>query len=513
MDRKNTILMILDGYGLSDEVHGNAIAAAKTPNLDKIFKNYPWAEGLASGLDVGLPVGQMGNSEVGHTNIGAGRIVYQDLTRITKSVGDGDFYENEALLAAMENCKTKGSALHIWGLTSDGGVHSHTEHLFAILDMAVKNKLEKVYIHCIFDGRDTPPKSGIGYLKEIQAKIAGTPAVKIASLHGRYYIMDRDKRWDRVEKSYRALVLGEGETTEDPAAYLQKSYGEGVTDEFILPCAVTEKGGPTALVSENDSVIFYNFRPDRAREITRAFVDAGFEGFALPKGHFPLHYVCFTVYDAAMPGVSVAFEPQSLKNTLGEYISSLGMTQLRIAETEKYAHVTFFFNGGVEESYKGEDRVLIPSPQVATYDLKPEMSAAEVTEELIKRIKSKAYDLIIINYANPDMLGHTGVFDAAVSGVEFVDECIGRVMEAVLEVSASMFLCADHGNPDKMIDSENGGPFTAHTTNPVPFAVINYPGAKGVKTGGRLCDIAPTLLDMMGAAKPKEMTGESLLIK
>jgi len=505
--------MILDGYGLTDETKSNAISAAKTPNLDKIFAEYPWAEGLASGLDVGLPDGQMGNSEVGHTNMGAGRIVYQDLTRITKSVQDGDFFQNKTLLTAMENCKKKNSALHIWGLTSDGGVHSHTEHLFAVLDMAVKNGLDKVYVHCIFDGRDTPPKSGISFLKELQDKIKAIGTVKIASLHGRYYIMDRDKRWERVEKSYRALTLGEAEKCNDPAEYLQKSYEAGTTDEFILPCVVTENDKPVALVGENDSVIFYNFRPDRAREITRAFVDPDFDGFLRPRGYFPLHYVCFTEYDATMPNVAVAFEPQGLQNTLGEYISSQGMTQLRIAETEKYAHVTFFFNGGVEESYEGEDRVLIPSPQVATYDLKPEMSAEEVTAELINRIKSKVYDLVIVNYANPDMVGHTGVFDAAVRGVEFVDGCIGRVMEAILEVGASMFLCADHGNSDKMTDYTTGEPFTAHTTNPVPFAIVNYPGAKGVKEGGKLCDIAPTLLDMMGIAKPAEMTGHSLLVK
>jgi len=513
MNRKNTILMILDGYGLTDETKSNAIAAAKTPNLDKIFAEYPWAEGLASGLDVGLPDGQMGNSEVGHTNIGAGRIVYQDLTRITKSIKDGDFFTNKTLLAAVENCKKNNSALHIWGLTSNGGVHSHTEHLFAVLDMAVKNGLEKVYVHCIFDGRDTPPKSGIDFLKELQAKINEIGTVKIASLHGRYYIMDRDKRWDRVERSYKALVMGEAEACSDPVSYIQKSYEAGTTDEFILPCVVLENNEPVALVKENDSVIFYNFRPDRAREITRALVDEKFDAFARPKGYFPLHYVCFTEYDATMPNVSVAFGPQSLENTLGEYISGLGMTQLRIAETEKYAHVTFFFNGGVEESYKGEDRVLIPSPDVATYDLKPEMSAAEVTEELIERIKQRAYDLIIVNYANPDMIGHTGVFAAAVRGVEFVDECIGKVMEAVLECGAAIFLCADHGNSDKMEDYESGEPFTAHTTNPVPFAIINHHGAKAVKEGGKLCDIAPTLLDMMGIPKPKEMTGSSLLVK
>ena len=513
MNKKNIILMILDGYGLTDETRGNAIAAAKTPNLDKLFKDYPWAPGSASGLDVGLPDGQMGNSEVGHMNIGAGRIVYQDLTRITKSISDGDFFQNKALLAAVENCKKHNSALHIWGLTSDGGVHSHTEHLFAIVDMAARNSLDKVYVHCIFDGRDTAPKSGMGFLKELQQKLSEVGNAKIASLHGRYYIMDRDNRWERVEKAYQVLVEGEGEVSDCPAAYLQKSYDDGITDEFIIPCVITEGGAPIVKVCENDSVIFYNFRPDRAREITRAFVDPEFDGFKRGKGFFPLHYVCFTEYDKSMPNVSVAFEPQNLENTLGEYISELGMTQLRIAETEKYAHVTFFFNGGVEDPYKGEDRVLIPSPKVATYDLAPEMSAKEVTDELIERIKSRKYDLIIVNYANPDMMGHTGVFEATVKGVEVVDECVGRVMEAVLETDASMFLCADHGNPDKMLNLETNEPFTAHTTNPVPFVIINYTDAVAVKEDGKLCDIAPTILDMMGIDKPKEMTGQSLLIK
>jgi len=512
MDKKNTILLIIDGYGLGGETRGNAIAAAKTPNLDKLFSDYPWAEGHASGLDVGLPDAQMGNSEVGHTNIGAGRIVYQDLTRITKSIKDGDFFENKALLAAIDNCKKHSSALHIWGLTSDGGVHSHTDHLFALLDLAKKHDLDKVYVHCIFDGRDTGPKSGITYLAQLQDKLAEVGNAKIATVHGRYYFMDRDNRWERVEKAYKALVESEGEISNCPMIYLQKSYEQDITDEFVLPCVITENGAPTATVSENDSVIFYNFRPDRAREITRTFVDPAFDGFSRVKGLFPLSYVCFTEYDKSMPSVSVAFPPQSLKSTLGEYISELGMKQLRIAETEKYAHVTFFFNGGVETAYDGEDRILVPSPKIATYDLAPEMSAKEVTDELIERVKSKAYDLIIANYANPDMVGHTGDFEATVRSVEFVDSCIGRLMEAILESGASMLLCADHGNPDKMLD-ENGEPFTAHTTNPVPISIINYPSAKAVKQGGKLCDIAPTVLEMLEINIPKEMTGQSLLVK
>jgi len=513
MDRKNVILMILDGYGLNENSEGNAVFAAKTPNLDKIFAEYPWAEGQASGLNVGLPDGQMGNSEVGHTNMGAGRIVYQDLTRITKSIEDGDFFENEALLSAVENAKANNSALHIWGLTSDGGVHSHTEHLYAIIQMAKNNALERVYVHCIMDGRDTPPESGLGFIKELEEKLDEIGGGKIASIHGRYYIMDRDKRWDRVEKSYRALVLGEGEKSACPVEYMQKSYENGITDEFILPCLITENNEPVALVKENDTIIFHNFRPDRAREITRAFVDPEFDGFERPAGMFNVKYVCFSEYDATIPNVSVAFKSEGLENTLGDYISKLGMTQLRIAETEKYAHVTFFFNGGVEEPYGGEDRALIPSPKVDTYDLQPQMSAGEVTDELIKRIHSKAYDLIVINYANPDMVGHTGIFEAAVTAVEYIDGCVGKVMEAVLESGSKVFLCADHGNADKM--AENGGnePFTAHTTNPVPFAIINYPRCKKVKEGGKLCDIAPTILDMMGLEKPKEMTGHSLIVE
>ena len=511
MDRKKVVLMILDGYGLADENGGNAVSAAETPNLDKIFAAFPWAEGQASGLDVGLPNGQMGNSEVGHTNMGAGRIIYQDLTRITKSIEDGDFFENEALIGAVENCKKNNSALHIWGLTSDGGVHSHMEHLYALIKLAKDNGLEKVYIHCIMDGRDTQPSSGLGYIEQLSDKINEIGAGKIASVHGRYFIMDRDNRWERVEPAYKALTIGEAVKSESPIEYMRQCYDAGTTDEFVLPCVITEGGAPIALVKDNDSIIFHNFRPDRAREITRAFVDPEFNAFERVNGVFKGEYVCFSEYDATIPNVTVAFKSASPVNTLGDYISGLGMTQLRIAETEKYAHVTFFFNGGVEEPYAGEDRVLIPSPKVTTYDLQPEMSAGEVTDALIERIKSEKYDLIVVNYANPDMVGHTGIFNAAVQSIEYVDECVGKVMEAVMETDSKVFLCADHGNADKMKEDGENVPFTAHTTNPVPFAVINYPKCKSVKTGGKLCDIAPTILEMMGLEKPEEMTGHSLI--
>jgi 2,3-bisphosphoglycerate-independent phosphoglycerate mutase len=401
----------------------------------------------------------------------------------------------------------------MWGLVSDGGVHSHMDHIFALLKLAKDNGLKKVYIHCALDGRDTPPKSGLGFVKELQSKMDELGVGKIASVHGRYYIMDRDKRWDRLEKAYNALVYGEGEKAQSAIEYIEKSYENDITDEFLLPCNIVENNEPVALVKDNDSVIFFNFRPDRAREITRAMVDPNFDGFPRKYGAIKLEYVCFTEYDATMPNVIVAYGAESLDNTMGDYISALGLTQLRIAETEKYAHVTFFFNGGVEEPYKGEDRVLMNSPKVATYDMQPEMSAGEVTDKLVERIKSNKYDLIVVNYANTDMVGHTGMFDAAVTAVEYVDACIGRVMDAVLETHSQIFLCADHGNSDKMVDLETREPFTAHTTNPVPFVIINCDKAKGIQEGGKLCDISPTLLDMMGLDKPKEMTGHSLLVK
>lgn len=502
--KKPLVLMILDGFGIAP-TEGNAIAAANKPNLDKIFAENPHTQIGASGMDVGLPDGQMGNSEVGHTNIGAGRIVYQELTRITKSAQDGDMDKNEALLKAMNNAKDNGKALHLMGLLSDGGVHSHNTHLYALLEMAKRVGVEKVFVHCFMDGRDVPPSSGKDYVKELMDKLEEIGVGKIATVMGRYYAMDRDNRWERVEKAYAAMVYGEGEQAECPLCAMQNSYDKEVTDEFVVPTVV--KGAEP--ISEGDSVIFYNFRPDRAREITRTLVDPDFTGFERKKGFFPLTYVCMTQYDATMPNVEVAYKPESLVNTFGEYISNKGLTQLRIAETEKYAHVTFFFNGGVEKQYPGEDRILVKSPAVATYDLQPEMSAYEVTDKMVEAVKSGKYDALILNYANCDMVGHTGVFEAAVKAVEAVDTCVGRVVEAVKEMGGCVLLTADHGNADKMVD-EDGTPFTAHTTNPVPFCVINHPCQ--LREGGRLADIAPTMLKVLGLEQPAEMTGESIIL-
>ena len=506
MAKRPLLLCILDGFGwVPQETYGNAIAAAKTPYFDKLFASCPFTTIGASGMNVGLPDGQMGNSEVGHTNIGAGRIVYQELTRITKSIADGDFFENEALVSAMRSAKENGKALHLMGLLSDGGVHSHNGHLYGLLEMAKRMGLTKVYVHAIMDGRDVPPDSGLGFIKELQAKLASLGVGTIASVTGRYYAMDRDNRWDRVEKAYAAFVYGEGNHG-TPVEVMEKSYAEGVTDEFVVP-AVTCEGGR---VAEGDSVIFFNFRPDRAREITRTFVDDAFTGFARRYGRFPVHYVCFTQYDATMPNVSVAFRPQVLTNVLGEYLAKNGKTQLRIAETEKYAHVTFFFNGGVEAPFEGEDRALINSPKVATYDLQPEMSAYLVADECVKRIESGKYDVIILNFANCDMVGHTGVFSAAVTAVEAVDECAGKVIDAVLAAGGAVLLTADHGNADKMYDPDPEHPFTAHTTNPVPFLVAGLGDVK-LRQGGVLADIAPTMLKVMGLPQPEEMTGKSII--
>ena len=493
----------MDGFGKNESTYGNAIAAAKKPNLDKIVSENPMTFIGASGLDVGLPDGQMGNSEVGHTNIGAGRVVYQELTRITKSIQDGDFFTNEALVGAMENCKKNSSALHLMGLMSDGGVHSHNTHLYGIMELAKRSGVDKVYIHCFMDGRDVPPTSGKDYLAELYKKCDEIGVGEIATVMGRYYAMDRDNRWERVVKAYKAMTEGEGVKFDCACKMMEESYANDVTDEFIVP-AVSEKAVP---VKDNDSIVFFNFRPDRAREITRAFVDPAFSGFEREqlKG---LYYVCMTQYDATMPNVHVAFKPETLENTFGEYISDKGLKQLRIAETEKYAHVTFFFNGGVEKQYPGEDRILVKSPAVATYDLQPEMSAYEVTDKLLAAIESDKYDAIILNYANCDMVGHTGVFDAAVKAVEAVDTCVGKIVDAVAAKGGVTLITADHGNADKMYEAD-GSPFTAHTTNPVPFIVVGYPCE--LREGGRLCDIAPTMLKIMGLEQPKEMTGVSII--
>ncbi len=498
-------LIIMDGFGINEAVEGNAVKAANTPNLDKYFKTYPNTLIGASGMDVGLPDGQMGNSEVGHTNIGAGRVVYQELTRITKAIKDGDFFANDALKKAVENCKKNDKALHLCGLVSSGGVHSHNSHLYGLLLLAKNEGLKKVYVHCFMDGRDVSPTSGIEFIKELEEKIKVTGVGKIATISGRYYAMDRDTQWERVHKAYDAMVNAKGDQFKTGVQCMETSYKNDVTDEFVVPSVID--GG--AKIMPDDSVVCFNFRPDRSREITRAFVDPDFEGFV--REYFPVKYVCMTQYDKTMPNVDVAFKPQTLENTFGQYISNKGLKQLRIAETTKYAHVTFFFNGGIEKEYKDEDRALIPTPDVATFDLQPEMSAYPVTEEVLKRIESDKYDCIIMNYANCDMVGHTGVFDAAVKAVETVDECVGRVVDAVLKKGGILCITADHGNADQMIDPITKEIFTAHTTNPVPFIVVG----KDVKlrTGGKLADIAPTMLDLMNMEKPAEMDGESLILK
>ena len=502
--KKPLILMILDGFGIAGD-KGNAIKAANKPNIDRLFSSNPVTQIGASGMDVGLPDGQMGNSEVGHTNIGAGRVVYQELTRITKSIQDGDFFQNEALCNAIDNAVKNGTALHIMGLLSDGGVHSHNTHLYGILELAKKKGLEKVYVHAFLDGRDVPPSSGKDYVAACVEEMKKIGVGQIATVMGRYYAMDRDNRWERVVKAYSAMVYGEGVKCADPVEAVAISYAEGVTDEFVVPTVIDG----AAPIGAGDSMIFYNFRPDRAREITRTFVDPDFSGFERKKGFFPLTYVCMTQYDATMPNVQVAFKPQSLDNTFGEYISNKGLTQLRIAETEKYAHVTFFFNGGVEKTYENEDRILVASPKVATYDLQPEMSAYEVADKCAEAIKSGKYDVIILNFANCDMVGHTGVFDAAVKAVEAVDACVGKVTDAITEMGGVSLITADHGNADKMFE-DDGSPFTAHTTNPVPFCVIGYPCQ--LREGGKLADIAPTMLQILGLEQPEEMTGTSLIL-
>lgn len=513
MSKKPTVLMILDGYGLNKETKANAVAEASTPVMDRLMKEYPFVEGNASGLFVGLPDGQMGNSEVGHLNMGAGRVVYQELTRITKEIDDGDFFKNEALLAAVENCKKNNSDLHLFGLLSDGGVHSHNTHMYGLLELAKREGLKNVYLHAFLDGRDTPPASGKDFVEAAVEKMKELGVGRVATITGRYYVMDRDNRWDRVEKAYKALTEGEGVTSEDPVKAVQQSYDKGENDEFVLPTVITENGKPVAAVKDNDSVIFFNFRPDRAREITRSFCCDDFDGFERKNGRIKTTYVTFTDYDITIPNKIVAFHKVDITNTFGEYLAKMGKTQLRTAETEKYAHVTFFFNGGIEEPNKGEERILVNSPKVATYDLQPQMSAYQVADNLTDAIKSDKYDVIIVNFANPDMVGHTGIEKAAIQAVEAVDECVGKAVEALLEADGQMFICADHGNAEQLVDYNTGEPFTAHTTNPVPFILVNYNPDYTLKAGGKLADIAPTLLEMMGLDKPAEMTGESLLIK
>ena len=502
-----TTLIIMDGFGLSSSTTpgDNAIAAANTPHLDQLFQENSRCRLSASGLDVGLPDGQMGNSEVGHTNIGAGRVVFQDLPRISLDIKEGRFFQNPAYVSAMDACKEKGTALHLMGLLSDGGVHSHIEHLFALLDMAKARGLTQVYVHCFLDGRDVPPTSGKGYVERLQAKLQELGVGRIATVMGRYYAMDRDSRWERLERAYAAMVYADAPFEDDPAAAVALSYERSVTDEFMVPVVCMED----ATVSEGDSIIFFNFRPDRAREITRAFVDPEFNGFSRRLGYFPVQFVCTTEYDAAMPNVTVAYPREKLHNIFGEYLSHLGLTQLRIAETEKYAHVTFFFNGGEERVFPGEDRCLIPSPKVATYDLQPEMSEPEVTAEAVCRIESGKYDVVILNFANCDMVGHTGVFSAAVKAAEAVDDGVARVVEATSKMGGVSIITADHGNAEHMLDAD-GSPFTAHTTNLVPCCIV---GADVKLRDGRLADLAPTMLDLMGLNKPEEMTGETLILK
>ena len=511
VQNRPTMLLILDGFGVRKETEGNAIAAADTPCLDRIFAEYPNVTLSAGGRDVGLPDGQMGNSEVGHMNIGAGRIVYQDYTRISKAISDGDFFENPVLTGAVDNAVSKGGALHLMGLVSDGGVHSHNTHIYALLEMAKTRGLERLYIHAFLDGRDTPPRSADAYLAELEERIAATGAGRVVSVAGRYYAMDRDKRWERVQKAYDALTLGDGIRAVSSSQAIKDAYAAGENDEFVLPRNIFRPGEKPVVVEDCDSVIFFNFRPDRARELTRCFVDAGFTGFERAKTLSDLYFVMMTSYDAEMPRAKTAFPPQSLKNTLGEYISGLGLRQLRVAETEKYAHVTFFFNGGEETPNGGEDRLLIPSPKAATYDLQPEMSAPSVADAVVGRVESGIYDLIIVNFANPDMVGHTGVMAAAVKAIETVDACVGKVAGAVLAADGQLLLTADHGNAEMMTD-ENGAPMTAHTTNPVPLVCVKK-SPPGLAEGGKLSDLAPTLLDMMGLPKPAEMTGHSLLAR
>ncbi|MGI6054966.1 MAG: 2,3-bisphosphoglycerate-independent phosphoglycerate mutase [Clostridium sp.] len=513
MKKKPTVLMILDGYGLNDSCEHNAVCEAKTPVMDQLMSQCPFVRGNASGMAVGLPDGQMGNSEVGHLNMGAGRIVYQELTRITKSISDGDFFSIPEFVDAVENCKKNHSALHLFGLVSDGGVHSHNTHIYGLLELAKRSGLKDVYVHCFLDGRDTPPTSGCDFVAELEKKMEELGVGQVASVMGRYYAMDRDKNWDRVEKAYQVLTQAFGERKESACSGIKDSYAQGVNDEFVVPFSVEKDGKPVGTIQDGDSVIFYNFRPDRAREITRAFCDDDFTGFNREK-RLNLVFVCFVDYDETIGNKKIAFKKEEIRNTFGEFLAARGMTQARIAETEKYAHVTFFFNGGVEEPNAGEERILVPSPkEVATYDLKPEMSAPIVCDRLVEAIRSGSYDVIIVNFANPDMVGHTGVEKAAIQAIEAVDACVGRTVDAVKEMDGVLFICADHGNAERMVDEETGEPWTAHTTNQVPFILVNADSSVKLREGGALCDIVPTLIELMGLEQPKEMTGVSLLVK
>ena len=513
MSKKPTVLMILDGYGLNDRTEGNAVALAKTPVMDKLMKEYPFVKGYASGMAVGLPDGQMGNSEVGHLNMGAGRIVYQELTRITKSIQDGDFFENEGLMTAINNVKANNSALHLFGLLSDGGVHSHNTHLYGLLEMAKKNGIDKVYVHAFLDGRDTAPTSGKGFMQELCDKMQEIGVGQVATVSGRYYAMDRDNNWDRIEKAYDAITKGEGDKASDPVQAIADSYAKDVNDEFVVPVVIENDGKPVATVNDKDSIIFFNFRPDRARQMTRAFCIDDFDGFNR-GARKDVTFVCFTEYDVTIPNKEIAFKKVSITNTFGEFIANNGMKQARIAETEKYAHVTFFFNGGVEEPNANEDRILVNSPKyVPTYDKKPRMSAYTVCDKLCEAITGGEYDVIICNFANPDMVGHTGVVEAAINAIEVIDQCVGEVVEFIKQVDGQLFICADHGNAEQLIDYETGGSYTAHTTNPVPFILVNTDPAYKLREGGCLADIAPTLIELMGMEQPEEMTGKSLLVK
>ena len=509
MDKKTTMLMILDGFGINEKEEGNAVKLANIPELRRILQENPNTIVHTSGRDVGLPDGQMGNSEVGHTNIGAGRIIYQDLQKINKAIEDGDFFSVPEFVKAIENCKEHNSKLHIMGLVSDGGVHSHNRHLYALLELCKRKGFENVFVHAFLDGRDTPPASSEKYIQELEEKMKEKEVGKIATLSGRFYAMDRDKRWERIRKAYDAMVYGIGLKNISSISAIEESYQREVFDEFIEPTVITDaNGNPLAKIEENDSVIFFNFRPDRARQITRALVDPSFDGFN--REYKKLYFVCMTPYDETMPNVEIAYKKEIINNTFGEYISNLGMTQLRIAETEKYAHVTFFFNGGEEKQFPGEDRILVPSPKVETYDLKPEMSCYEVCDKVVEAIESQKYDAIILNFANPDMVGHTGNLEAVCKALEAIEKCVVRIVKAIKQINGNLLIVADHGNCEQMIDYDTGEPHTAHTTNPVPLALIS-PINKKLKEG-RLADLAPTLLELMGLEKPQEMTGESLLI-